>query len=75
MARLVNVWRDDDPVELASKQMPLVIDENLTVSALARARARTLVRGHADFPDRRPARFPEHVDGDVVSRDRTDPYL
>ncbi|XP_024883941.1 gametogenetin-binding protein 2-like [Temnothorax curvispinosus] len=31
MARLVNVWRDDDPVELASKQMPLIVDENLTM--------------------------------------------
>jgi len=51
MARLVNVWRDDDPVELASKQMPLVVDENLTVSARARPRARD-----ADFPDRRDSR-------------------
>ncbi|KAL6260622.1 hypothetical protein P5V15_008142 [Pogonomyrmex californicus] len=31
MARLVNIWRDDDPVELASKQMLLMIDENLTM--------------------------------------------
>lgn len=27
----MNVWRDDDPVELASKQMPLIVDENLTM--------------------------------------------
>jgi len=64
MARLVNVWRDDDPVELASKQMPLIVDENLTVSARARPRPRA--RG-ADFPGRRPARLPGH-DGDVASR-------
>ncbi|XP_011863592.1 PREDICTED: gametogenetin-binding protein 2-like isoform X2 [Vollenhovia emeryi] len=31
MARLVNVWRDDSPAELASKQMPLIVDENLTM--------------------------------------------
>ncbi|XP_018349697.1 PREDICTED: gametogenetin-binding protein 2-like isoform X1 [Trachymyrmex septentrionalis] len=31
MARLINVWRDDEPVKLASKQMPLIVDENLTM--------------------------------------------
>ena len=40
MARLINVWRDDEPVKLASKQMPLIVDENLTVSARARPRPR-----------------------------------
>lgn len=32
MAKLVDVLRDDDPVELLSKQMPLNIDDDLTVS-------------------------------------------
>ncbi|XP_011156996.1 gametogenetin-binding protein 2-like isoform X2 [Solenopsis invicta] len=31
MARLVNVWRNNVPMELASKQMPLIIDEKLTM--------------------------------------------
>lgn len=31
MAKLVNVWRDDDPVDLTRRQMPLIVDENLTV--------------------------------------------
>lgn len=31
MAKLVNVWRDDDPVELTRRQMPLIIDKNLTM--------------------------------------------
>lgn len=56
MARLVNVWRDDDPVELASKQMPLIVDENLTVRARARARVFT------SAPARTRRRFPSAVD-------------
>lgn len=31
MARLVDVWRDDDPVDLTRRQMPLIVDENLTM--------------------------------------------
>ncbi|XP_076303596.1 gametogenetin-binding protein 2-like [Lasioglossum baleicum] len=31
MAKLVNVWRDDDPVDLTRRQMPLIVDENLTM--------------------------------------------
>ncbi|XP_066589135.1 gametogenetin-binding protein 2-like isoform X2 [Prorops nasuta] len=31
MAKLVNVWRDDDPVDLTQRQLPLIIDENLTM--------------------------------------------
>lgn len=50
MARLVNVWRDDDPVELASKQMPLIVDENLTVSARAHTSARTRAHGTPIYP-------------------------
>ncbi|KAG7188191.1 hypothetical protein KM043_017684 [Ampulex compressa] len=31
MAKLVNVWRDDDPVCLSKRQLPLIVDENLTM--------------------------------------------
>ncbi|KAK1133649.1 hypothetical protein K0M31_011442 [Melipona bicolor] len=31
MAKLVNVWRDDDPVNLTRRQMPFIVDENLTM--------------------------------------------
>lgn len=31
MAKLVNVWRDDDPVDLTRRQMPLIVDESLTM--------------------------------------------
>ncbi|CAD1472364.1 unnamed protein product, partial [Heterotrigona itama] len=31
MAKLVNVWRDDDPVDLTRRQMPFIVDENLTM--------------------------------------------
>lgn len=34
MAKLVNVWRDDDPVDLTRRQMPLIVEENLTVSTI-----------------------------------------
>lgn len=37
MAKLINIWRDDEPVKLSCKQMPLIIDESLTVSASSRA--------------------------------------
>lgn len=32
MAKLVEVWRGDNPVVLTRRQLPLIIDENLTVS-------------------------------------------
>lgn len=32
MAKLVDVWRDDYPVDMTRRQMPLIVDENLTVS-------------------------------------------
>ncbi|XP_017791678.1 PREDICTED: gametogenetin-binding protein 2-like [Habropoda laboriosa] len=31
MAKLVNVWRDDDPVDLKRREMPLIIDEKHTM--------------------------------------------
>ncbi|XP_043577879.1 gametogenetin-binding protein 2-like isoform X1 [Bombus pyrosoma] len=31
MAKLVDVWRDDDPVDLTRRQMPFIVDENLTM--------------------------------------------
>lgn len=69
MARLVNVWRDDDPVELASKQMPLIVDENLTVSARARVCVHVRARAYATpiSLGRRPAWLLGH-DGDVPLR-------
>ncbi|XP_035741747.1 gametogenetin-binding protein 2-like [Vespa mandarinia] len=49
MAKLVNVWRDDDPVDLTRRQMPLIVDENLTmimdVNGLGAICASPLVRG------------------------------
>lgn len=49
MARLVNVWRDDEPVKLSCKQMPLIIDESLTmimdISNLGAVSDSPLVRG------------------------------
>ncbi|GAB1866733.1 Gametogenetin-binding protein 2-like [Camponotus japonicus] len=49
MARLVNVWRDDEPVKLECKQMPLIIDESLTmimdISNLKAVSDSPLVRG------------------------------
>lgn len=31
MAKLVDVWRDDYPVDMTRRQMPLIVDENLTM--------------------------------------------
>ncbi|XP_029660837.1 gametogenetin-binding protein 2-like isoform X1 [Formica exsecta] len=49
MAKLVNIWRDDEPVKLACKQMPLIIDESLTmimdISNLGAVSDSPLVRG------------------------------
>ncbi|XP_029161178.1 gametogenetin-binding protein 2-like [Nylanderia fulva] len=49
MARLVNIWRDEEPVKLSAKQMPLIIDESLTmimdISNLGAVSDSPLVRG------------------------------
>ncbi|KAM0727514.1 Gametogenetin-binding protein 2-like [Formica fusca] len=49
MAKLVNIWRDDEPVKLECKQMPLIIDESLTmimdISNLGAISDSPLVRG------------------------------
>ncbi|KAL6435222.1 hypothetical protein ACFW04_005356 [Cataglyphis niger] len=49
MAKLVNVWRDDEPVKLACKQLPLIIDESLTmimdISKLGAVSDSPLIRG------------------------------
>ncbi|CAK9812187.1 Gametogenetin-binding protein 2-like [Anthophora quadrimaculata] len=31
MAKLVDVWRDDEPVDLTRREMPLIVDEKLTM--------------------------------------------
>ncbi|XP_014615270.1 PREDICTED: gametogenetin-binding protein 2-like [Polistes canadensis] len=49
MAKLINVWRDDDRVDLTRRQMLLIVDENLTmimdVNGLGAICVSPLVRG------------------------------